>query len=85
MQTLSEIQNSIEKIGSAWDIELTSQLREPREFVEKAGTDGHDFVPADPLFSFDLLGGGEWWTRLSTREAVDSELKEFSEEFEKLQ
>src|ERR1700679_2608733 len=64
-----------------WPKRLAEELKETEEFSEEADTDAHDFVPADPLFSFDLLWISGWEVRLADVTAVAAELRLFSEEF----
>ena len=84
-RALEDVKAAIDKAGAEWGRLLTGELREAKEFSEEADTDAHDFVPADPLFSFDLLWGIGWEERLSSKEAVTAEHAEFSAEFERLQ
>lgn len=83
MEALSEIEAEMDSFGDTWKTRLAEELQEPKEFSEEADAEIHDIVPADPLFSFDLLGGDEWSERLATREALAAERQDFKGEFGK--
>ncbi|WP_076866159.1 hypothetical protein [Bradyrhizobium mercantei] len=85
IKALFEARTAIERLGPDWEAQLAIELQEPKELSEEADAEIHDFVPADPLFSFDLLGRDQWSVRLLTTEALEKEREAFTEEFSRLQ
>jgi tetratricopeptide (TPR) repeat protein len=81
---LEAILKLIDENGNDWATRLTEELRENEALSLESNTEMHDFVPTDPLFSFDLLSGAEWIEKLQDRNTVSEEGRRFSHEMDGL-